>query len=140
MAYLDHVSLGVSDMKASCAFYDAALAPLGIKRVKDFEEAEYAASGYGAGLEPEFWVGADKDGKKPVPSEGTHVAFRAPSRAAVDTFHKAALAAGGRDNGTPGIRAHYHPNYYAAFVIDPDGHHLEAVCHSPGRFEDQFKS
>jgi len=140
MAYLDHVSLGVRDMKASIAFYDAVLAPLDIKRVKDFEEAEYAASGYGAGLEPEFWIGADTDGKKPLPSEGTHVAFRARTRGAVDAFHGAGLKTGGRDNGAPGIRAHYHPNYYAAFLLDPDGHHIEAVCHAPGEFADQFKS
>jgi catechol 2,3-dioxygenase-like lactoylglutathione lyase family enzyme len=125
---IDHVSHGVVDLERSKAFYDAAL---GVKRIMDFAEAGYAASGYGAGQEPQFWIGAGSASERPQPSEGAHLAFAAPSRAAVDAFHAAAMRAGARDNGRPGLRPHYHPNYYAALVIDPDGHHLEAVCHAP---------
>jgi len=128
---IDHVSLGVADMGRSKAFYDAALGALSVKRVMDFADADYAASGYGAGQEPQFWIGAGKVGERPQPSEGTHVAFAASSRTAVDAFYAAAMKAGGRDNGKPGLRPNYHPNYYAAFVIDPDGHHVEVVCHRP---------
>lgn len=136
---LDHISFGVTDVARSRAFYDAALAPLGIARLVNVTEGTSKNSGYGRGREAQFWICQDP-ADKPKPSEGMHLAFVAPDYAAVDAFHKAALAVGGRDNGAPGIRAHYHPNYYAAFVIDPDGHHIEAVCHGPGKFEDQFKS
>ncbi|MFD3264655.1 VOC family protein [Phenylobacterium ferrooxidans] len=118
---LDHVSLKVADHAAAQAFYDKALAPLGLTRLVPMEDA----SGYGAGR-PFFWIGqGDKAGY-------CHVAFSAPDHATVDAFHAAALAAGGRDNGSPGLREHYHPSYYGAFVLDPDGHNIEAVCHGAG--------
>ena len=84
------------------------------------------AAGFGANGKPDFWIGGEGGLDKPL-----HVAIVAKDRATVDAFHKAAMAAGGRDNGAPGIRAHYHPNYYGAFVLDPDGHNIEAVCHAP---------
>ncbi len=124
---LDHCSLGVTDYKKSCSFYDAILAPLGYKKVMDFG----TAAGYGATPEqPMFWLGAPEDAQ-PIASRGTHVAFSAPNRKAVDTFYAVAIKAGGKDNGKPGLRPNYHPNYYGAFVIDLDGHHIEAVCHKP---------
>jgi catechol 2,3-dioxygenase-like lactoylglutathione lyase family enzyme len=96
------------------------------------ETGGYAGCGFGRPGEPEFWIGKDSGpGSQPVPGS-LHLAFRADDRAAVDAFHAAALAAGGRDNGPPGLRPQYGPDYYAAFVFDPDGHNLEAVCHRPG--------
>ncbi|WP_310540636.1 VOC family protein [Phenylobacterium sp.] len=118
---LDHVSLKVADHTAAQAFYDKALAPLGLIRLVSMEDA----SGYGAGR-PFFWIG--QGGK----AGDCHVAFTAPDQATVDAFFAAALAAGGRDNGSPGLREHYHPTYYGAFVLDPDGHNIEAVCHGAG--------
>ncbi len=119
---IDHTGVAVSDIARSKAFYRAALAPLGYQVIMEFD----AAAGFGIPPKPDFWIGkADRSG----PS--VHVAFRADSRAQVDVFHRAAIAAGGRDNGAPGLRAHYHPNYYGAFVLDPDGHNIEAVCHAP---------
>ena len=127
---IDHLSLGVADLGRSRVFYDAALAPLGYRRLFDVDDA----SGYGAALPAPlreqalpFWVGQDT-GR--IGLSG-HVCFTAAGRAAVDAFYKAALAAGGRDNGKPGLRPIYHPNYYAAFIVDPDGHRIEAVCHQP---------
>jgi catechol 2,3-dioxygenase-like lactoylglutathione lyase family enzyme len=117
---LDHVSLGVSDIERSRKFYDQALRPLGIERL--YAEGE-TASGYGANRKAFFWIGL----REPVQT-GSHVAFVAEDREAVDRFHRAALAAGGRDNGPPGLRPHYHEDYYGAFVLDPDGHNIEAVC------------
>jgi catechol 2,3-dioxygenase-like lactoylglutathione lyase family enzyme len=119
-AALDHVSLKVGDYRRAEAFYDAALAPLGLWRL--FGDGETYA-GYGA-ERPFFWIGSD--GRTGY----AHVAFAVPQRAEVDAFHAAALAAGGRDNGAPGLREHYHPTYYGAFVLDPDGHNIEAVCHA----------
>lgn len=119
-AVLDHVTLKVSDYPRAEAFYDAALAPLGLKRL--FGDGQTYA-GYGDSR-PFFWIGAD--GRRGY----AHVAFAVGERAAVDAFHAAALAAGGRDNGAPGLRAHYHPTYYGAFVLDPDGQNIEAVCHA----------
>ena len=117
---LDHVSLGVSDIERSRKFYDQALAPLGIERL--YAEGE-TTSGYGAGRKAFFWIGLR------APSQtGSHVAFATEDRETVDRFHQAALAAGGRDNGKPGLRPHYHEDYYGAFVLDPDGHNIEAVC------------
>jgi catechol 2,3-dioxygenase-like lactoylglutathione lyase family enzyme len=126
---IDHVSLGATDLAKARGFYDAALAPLGLRRVFDMDDA----SGYGESEEkPFFWIGgAPVPGPKVTPSPGSHIAFAAASRAAVDAFHKAAMAAGGTDNGKPGLRPEYHETYYGAFVIDPDGHHVEAVCHLP---------
>ncbi|HMG51118.1 MAG TPA: VOC family protein [Inquilinus sp.] len=126
---LDHVSVGVADLDRSHRFYDAALKPLGYGRIMQFE----GVTGYGEPMPARsghFWIARAEDGKLAA-MPGLHVAFGAPDRAAVDAFHAAALAAGGRDNGAPGPRPHYHPDYYGAFVIDPDGHHVEAVCHDP---------
>lgn len=133
---LDHISIAVGDYERAREFYDRVLGTLGHARVMNVDDApDFIACGYEASeFEPAFWIGAGKGasaGLQPLPPEGQPVAFRAASRTVVDTFHAEALAAGGRDNGAPGIRAHYHPNYYAAFVIDTDGNHLEAVCHDP---------
>lgn len=124
---LDHISLGVSELARSMTFYDAALAPLGLVRL--WENARSA--GYG----PPGWRGEAPlaiiamHGDAPVTGAGTHLALRATDRSAVDHFYHHALAAGGTDHGPPGIRNHYNPGYYAAFVLDPDGHRLEAVVH-----------
>jgi catechol 2,3-dioxygenase-like lactoylglutathione lyase family enzyme len=118
---LDHVTIGVTDITTSRAFYDLALAPLGITRL--YAEGE-AFAGYGIGDKAFFWIGL----KAPKKS-GVHIAFAAASRAAVDAFHAAAMAAGASDNGAPGLRPHYHEDYYGAFVLDPDGHNIEAVWH-----------
>lgn len=126
---LDHLGITVGDFAAARAFYDEALAPLGIAVVMEVTAAETggpAFAGFGRGGKPAFWIG---DGGPP--GGRVHVAFVAPSRTAVDAFHAAALAAGGRDNGPPGLRPHYHPDYYGAFVLDLDGHNIEAVCHRP---------
>ena len=125
---LDHVSVGVIDLGRSRRFYDAALRPLGLVRILDFEDR---GSDYGfapAPLGVEFTI-TRETGVTPLP--GMHVCFRAADRDAVNAFHAAALAAGGRDDGAPGLRTRYHGDYYAAFVLDPDGHHVEAVCHAP---------
>lgn len=119
---LDHVSLKVSDYRRAAAFYDAALAPIGYRRLMG-DGAAFA--GYGA-ERPDFWIGAADQA-----IGAAHVAFAVTDRASVDAFHAAAIAAGGRDNGAPGVRPHYHPDYYGAFVLDPDGHNVEAVCHAP---------
>ncbi len=132
---IDHISLPVSDHARSRTFYDKALGALGYKMAAEIANSpDYVATGYGpADLpEPGFWIGAGREpGPVPVSPDGQHIAFQAPDRAAVDAFYAAALATGGRDNGPPGLRPHYHPDYYAAFVLDPDGHRLEAVCHRP---------
>jgi len=120
----DHVGLNVTDYQASRAFYEQALAPLGYRVVTAFEE--WKAAGFGTTDKPEFWISQ----RDPV-ATGTHVAFRCEDRATVDAFHQAALAAGGRDNGTPGVREHYHASYYGAFALDPDSNNVEAVCHAP---------
>ena len=119
----DHVGLNVRDYRASRAFYEAALAPLGWTIAMEFEE--HKAVAFGPAEKPDLWLAE----REPY-GTGTHVAITAPDRATVDAFHAAALAAGGTDNGAPGIRP-YHPTYYAAFVLDPDGNNLEAVCHHP---------
>jgi len=128
MSILDHVSLSVSDYARSKAFYEKALAPLGVTAMMEFGQA----CGFGRG-KPEFWIGhGPASFQKPEhlsPITPVHVAFAAQNRAQVDAFYQAAMAAGARDFGPPGIRAHYHPNYYGAFVLDPDGHDVEAVCH-----------
>lgn len=126
---LDHVGFAVADADRSKVFYEAALEPLGLtlQMTVPAEENGSGGTAYGFGTpnDPFFWVG---DNEKV--GEGTHVAFRAGNRAQVDAFHAAALAAGGRDNGAPGVRSQYHENYYAAFVFDPDGINVEAVCHA----------
>ncbi|MBI1360215.1 MAG: VOC family protein [Alphaproteobacteria bacterium] len=126
---LDHIGFVVSDVERSRAFYDQALKPLGVKMIASVSPTETTAHthyGYGEAKKPWFWISEGEQQSGPV-----HVAFTAASRADVDAFYAAAMAAGGRDNGGPGVRAHYHPNYYGAFVIDPDGHNVEAVCHAP---------
>jgi catechol 2,3-dioxygenase-like lactoylglutathione lyase family enzyme len=125
---LDHITFGVADFERATAFYDKALAPLGISRLMGVSAAESGGSafaGYGD-TRPFFWIGEAEAAKGPI-----HVAFTAPDRKTVDAFYAAALAAGGRDNGAPGLRPHYHPTYYGAFVVDPEGHNIEAVCHAP---------
>jgi catechol 2,3-dioxygenase-like lactoylglutathione lyase family enzyme len=126
---IDHLGFPVSDYPRSKAFYLAALAPLGYSLIMEVPagvtEGGYPAAGFGADGKPDFWIGAE-GGLTGV----LHVAIATKDRAAVDAFHRAALAAGGKDNGAPGLRPHYHPNYYAAFVLDPDGHNIEAVCHA----------
>ena len=126
-AMIDHISLRCRDITRARAFYDAVLAPLGYRRLFDFNDT----SGYGVehipGSAISFWIGQASDGT----ALSGHLCFRAPSRAAVDAFHRAALAAGGTDNGAPGLRPHYHKDYYGAFVLDFDGYNIEAVCHTP---------
>jgi len=117
----DHVGLGVSDYELSKKFYKAALAPLGVALL--MEPAEHLA-GFGKDG-PSLWIGQRP---RAVPG-GLHIAFTVEDRAAVDAFHAAALAAGGVDNGAPGVREIYHPHYYAAYILDPDGNNVEAVCH-----------
>jgi catechol 2,3-dioxygenase-like lactoylglutathione lyase family enzyme len=124
---IDHISITVSDYEKSKAFYLSALEPLGISLIMEVPAAQTKGSpfcGFGAEGKPFFWIGAGA----PTTKSG-HVAFAADSRKMVDQFHAAALAAGAKDNGPPGLRPHYHPNYYGAFVLDPDGHNIEAVCH-----------
>jgi catechol 2,3-dioxygenase-like lactoylglutathione lyase family enzyme len=127
---IDHVGFAVADAERSKLFYEQALAPLGITLIMtvtpEQTEAGGTAHGFGSNGKPYFWIGDNER-----VGEGTHVALEARTRAEVDAFHRAALAAGGTDNGAPGIRPHYHPNYYAAFVHDPDGINIEAVCHRP---------
>ena len=126
MSTLDHIGIQVADFDGSVAFYERALAPLGIALVMRIPEAAgVKGAGFGAG-KPDFWI---SEGGRTTPH--VHVAFAARRRAEVDAFYAAAIAAGGIDNGAPGIRAHYHQNYYGAFVLDPDGHNIEACCHAP---------
>jgi catechol 2,3-dioxygenase-like lactoylglutathione lyase family enzyme len=128
---LDHVSLGVTDMARSRGFYDVALRPLGIVRIVDFGADRGSDYGVMAGqLGVEFTITVEANA---APTPGQHVCFRAPHRGAVQAFHAAALAAGGADDGAPGLRPQYHADYFAAFVLDPDGHRVEAVCHAPER-------
>lgn len=127
---IDHVGYAVTDLARSRRFYEAALKPLGISELvvatSDQTESGGTAVGYGKNGKPFFWIGDNER-----TGEGTHIAFSTGTRAEVDAFYQAAIAAGGRDNGGPGLRPHYHPNYYAAFVFDPDGVNVEAVCHAP---------
>jgi catechol 2,3-dioxygenase-like lactoylglutathione lyase family enzyme len=126
---IDHIGLHVHDVARTTEFYLKALAPLGIAIVMQVPaEATggYPYVGFGSGQKPFFWVGEDEQASGPL-----HIAFAAPSRAAVDAFYRAAIAAGGKDNGAPGLRPHYHANYYGAFVFDLDGNNVEAVCHAP---------
>ncbi|MCS3498446.1 catechol 2,3-dioxygenase-like lactoylglutathione lyase family enzyme [Bradyrhizobium japonicum] len=126
---IDHLGFSVSDYERAKAFYAKALAPLDyslIMEVTAEQSGHAAAAGFGANGKPDLWFGAEGAMNKPV-----HIAIVAKDRATVDAFYKAAMAAGGRDNGAPGIRPHYHANYYGAFVLDHDGHNIEAVCHAP---------
>lgn len=126
---LDHIGIVVSDLERSKNFYSQALAPVAIGIIMEVTAEQtggYAHVGFGANGKAFYWIGGGAVRSGPV-----HFAFPAPSRAAVDAFYGAATAAGGKDNGAPGIRPHYHANYYAAFVLDPDGNNVEAVCHTP---------
>ena len=127
---IDHIGFPVSDYERSKAFYARAFAPLGYRLVMEIgaerTESKSPAAGFGADGKPDFWIGGE-GGLNGV----IHVAIVVKNREIVDEFHRAALAAGGRDNGPPGLRPHYHANYYGAFVLDPDGHNIEAVCHAP---------
>ena len=129
MNIIDHLGLQFADYPRALRFYRQVLATLNITALMEVtkeESGKYEGTGFGRDGKPEFWIGA---GERTAP--GMHVAFVAETRVAVDRFFEAALAAGGVDNGAPGIRAHYHPNYYGAFVLDPEGHNIEAVCHRP---------
>jgi catechol 2,3-dioxygenase-like lactoylglutathione lyase family enzyme len=127
---LDHVGIPVSDYKRSKAFYLKVLQPLGYDLVLEVASPETGGTshaGFGAGSKPQFWIGSG------TPLKGrVHFAFTAKTRGAVRAFYAEAIKAGGRDNGPPGLRPHYHENYFGAFVLDPDGHNIEAVCHLPG--------
>lgn len=133
----DHIGFPVSDFARSKAFYSAALAPLKFVLVEVTPEQTGGEghAGFGHPGRPQFWIGTGN----PI-TGNLHVAFAADDHAAVEAFYDAALKAGGKDNGAPGLRPEYHATYYAAFVLDPDGHNIEAVCHFPGKFQDQFSS
>ena len=126
---IDHIGFAVRDFEASRAFYDKVFAPLGYALLMQVTAEMTGGSqhaGYGANGRAQFWIGTGPSIGGPV-----HIAFEADSRDKVDAFHAAALMAGGRDNGAPGLRTVYHPNYYGAYVFDPDGNNIEAVCHKP---------
>jgi len=126
---IDHIGLSVTDFEAAKKFYTAALAPLRMAVVMEFPAnvtGGFPVAGIGADGKPIFWISG---GSKTTPH--IHLAFRAESRAQVDAFFAATIAAGGKDNGGPGLREHYHPGYYGAFILDPDGHNIEAVTHKP---------
>lgn len=126
---IDHTGIVVSDFERSKAFYRQALAPIAYQLLLEFPAAVTGhtdVAGFGEPPKPDFWISRGTPNQPPL-----HIAFRVNTRAEVDAFHRAALAAGGTDNGAPGLRPHYHPDYYGAFVRDPDGHNIEAVCHTP---------
>ena len=125
---IDHIGVVVSDFAKSKEFYSKALAPIGYSLLAEFPASMTGhtdVAGFGESPKPDFWLIKGVPNTPPV-----HVAFRVSNRSTVDAFFKAAIQAGGRDNGAPGLRPHYHPDYYGAFVLDPDGHNVEAVCHS----------
>lgn len=127
---IDHTGLVVSDFERSKRFYVTALAPIGYAMLAEFPASVTGhtdVAGFGEPPKPDFWISRGTPNQPPI-----HIAFRVGSRALVEAFYQAAMAAGGRDNGAPGLRPHYHPHYYGAFVLDPDGHNIEAVCHEPG--------
>lgn len=127
---IDHIGITASDYDKSKAFYLQALAPLAYTLLMEIPKeltGHQPVAGFGEAHKPDFWVAGASAGNAPP----VHVAFRAGSRAQVDAFYAAAMAAGATDNGPPGLRPHYHQNYYGAFVRDPDGHNVEAVCHDP---------
>jgi catechol 2,3-dioxygenase-like lactoylglutathione lyase family enzyme len=129
MNAIDHLGVSFADYPRALGFYEKALAPLGISivmQVTKEQTGSFEGAGFGRDGKPSFWISG---GERTTPR--LHVAFVADERAAVDAFFEAALAAGGADNGAPGVRAHYHPDYYGAFVLDPEGHNIEAVCHKP---------
>jgi len=123
---IDHIGVAVSNIDNSIAFYTKALAPLGYELLRKFDiPSGGRVAGFGVGGKPEFWIASGEV------KQHLHVAFRASGRAKVREFYEAALAAGGKDNGPPGVRPHYHEHYYGGFVHDPDGHNIEACCHEP---------
>lgn len=125
---IDHTGLSASDFAKSKAFYTAALKPLGYGLLMEFDEkvtGTTKVAGFGVDGKPDFWISQGQPNRPAI-----HVAFAAVDRKTVEAFYQAAIAAGGKDNGAPGLRPHYHPNYYGAFVLDPDGHNIEAVCHA----------
>ncbi len=124
---IDHTGVVVSDFDKSKAFYRDALGAIGYSLIMEFPASVTGhtdVAGFGEPPKPDFWISGGTPNRPAL-----HIAFRVSSREMVDAFYKAAMAAGGTDHGAPGIRAHYHPNYYGAFVLDPDGHNIEAVCH-----------
>jgi catechol 2,3-dioxygenase-like lactoylglutathione lyase family enzyme len=126
---IDHTGVAATNYAKSKQFYTRALAPLGYQLIMEVPKEHTGGrgvGGFGVPPKPDFWLAESDTANKPA----VHIAFRADSRAIVDAFYKAALAAGGRDNGAPGPRPHYHENYYGAFVLDPDGNNIEAVCHT----------
>ncbi|NJM74113.1 MAG: VOC family protein [Scytonema sp. RU_4_4] len=127
---IDHTGINVSNFEKSKEFYAKALAPLGYQLLREFDDSVTGSTSvagfFGIDRKPDFWIGQGE-----VNTPRIHVAFRADTREMVQAFYKAALEVGGRDNGAPGLRTHYHPDYYGAFVLDPDGHNIEAVCHAP---------
>ena len=126
---IDHIGFGVKDYKHSVEFYKRALMPLGITLMMEItpeQSGSESHAGFGKAGKPYFWIGTGEPTER-----GMHIAFNAPSRASVREFYKHAMAGGAKDNGPPGLRPHYHDDYYAAFVICPNGHNLEAVCHQP---------
>jgi catechol 2,3-dioxygenase-like lactoylglutathione lyase family enzyme len=128
---IDHVSIGVTNMKRSKAFYDAVLAPLGLEPIYPVElGGRLVGVGYGAGDKPVFWIQFPVNGQPATMGNGVHIALRAETRAAVDDFFLAAMDQGGIEDGRPGLRTEYHPDYYGAFIHDPDGNKIEAVCHA----------
>ncbi len=127
---IDHVSVGVTNIQRAKAFYDAALTPLGMSAVMPVEiNGQLLGVGYGEKF-PSFWIQLPVNGQPASMGNGVHIAFRAETRAAVDAFFLAALEQGGIEDGRPGMRTEYHPNYYGAFVRDPDGNKIEAVSHA----------
>jgi catechol 2,3-dioxygenase-like lactoylglutathione lyase family enzyme len=122
---IDHIGFPVSDYERAKTFYTNALAPLGYSLIMEVvqEQTGFPAAGFGINAKPDFWIGGEGGLNRPV-----HIAITTNDRATVDAFYKAAIAAGGRDNGAPGLRPRYHANYYGAFVLDHDGHNIEAVC------------
>ena len=126
---IDHTGLDISDPVRSRRFYEVALAPLGYKVLMELPLSITGGAlvlGMGVPPKPDLWIHQGSPQKPPL-----HIALRADSRAVVDAFYRAALSAGGKDNGPPGLRPHYHEHYYGAFVLDPDGHNIEACCHAP---------
>jgi catechol 2,3-dioxygenase-like lactoylglutathione lyase family enzyme len=129
---IDHVSIGVANIRRSKAFYDAVLAPIGFTPIMPVEiKGQLVGVGYGEAEHPRFWIQLPINGQPATRGNGFHMAFTAPTRAAVDAFYLAALAQGGVDDGRPALRSEYSPSYYAAFVLDPDGNKIEAVNHAP---------
>jgi len=126
---IDHTGIIASDFAKSRDFYAKALSAIGYELIMALPASVTGhadVAGFGDPPKPDFWVSSGTPNRPPI-----HIAFRVANRALVDAFYQAAIAAGGRDNGPPGIRSHYHPDYYGAFILDPDGHNIEAVCHSP---------